>query len=176
MVGEIRDSETAEIAVRAALTGHLVFSTLHTNDAPSTIDRLIDMDIPNYLVASCVRLVMAQRMVRKICPNCKHQVQIPLETLQMLGLADNEIKDLKVYEGRGCSECNNTGYSGRTGIFEVMPITSTIERMIVSRASSAEIRQQAISEGMFTLRVAALEKLKKGITTIGEVLAVTSLR
>ena len=174
MVGEIRDTETAEIAVRAALTGHLVFSTLHTNDAPSTIDRLIDMDIPNYLVASCVRLIMAQRMVRKICPNCKHQVQIPSETLQMLGLADNEIKDLKVYEGTGCSECNNTGYSGRTGIFEVMPMTSTIERMIVSGASSAEIRQQAITEGMLTLRIAALEKLKKGITTIGEVLAVTS--
>jgi len=174
MVGEIRDTETAEIAVRAALTGHLVFSTLHTNDAPSTIDRLIDMDIPNYLVASCIRLIMAQRMVRKICPNCKHQVQIPPETLQMLGLADNEIKDLKVYEGTGCSTCNNTGYSGRTGIFEVMPITSTIERMIVSGASSAEIRQQAITEGMLTLRIAALEKLKKGITTIGEVLAVTS--
>ena len=174
MVGEIRDTETAEIAVRAALTGHLVFSTLHTNDAPSTIDRLIDMDIPNYLVASCVRLIMAQRMVRKICSNCKHQVQIPSETLQMLGFADNEIKDLKVYEGTGCSECNNTGYSGRTGIFEVMPMTSTIERMIVSGASSAEIRQQAITEGMLTLRIAALEKLKKGITTIGEVLAVTS--
>ena len=174
MVGEIRDTETAEIAVRAALTGHLVFSTLHTNDAPSTIDRLIDMDIPNYLVASCVRLIMAQRMVRKICSNCKHQVQIPSETLQMLGFADNEIKDLKVYEGKGCSACNNTGYSGRTGIFEVMPITSTIERMIVSRASSAEIRQQAITEGMLTLRTAALEKLKQGNTTVGEVLAVTA--
>ncbi len=174
MVGEIRDTETAEIAVRAALTGHLVFSTLHTNDAPSTIDRLIDMDIPNYLVASCVRLIMAQRMVRKICPNCKHQVQIPSETLQMLGLVDNEIKGLKVYEGKGCSECNNTGYSGRTGIFEVMPMTPAIERMIVSRASSAEIRQQAITEGMLTLRVAALDKLKQGVTTVEEVLAVTA--
>ena len=174
MVGEIRDTETAEIAVRAALTGHLVFSTLHTNDAPSTIDRLIDMDIPNYLVASCVRLIMAQRMVRKICSNCKHEVQIPPETLRMLGLPDSEIKDLKVYEGKGCSECNNTGYSGRTGIFEVMPMSPAIERMILSEASSAEIRQQAITEGMLTLRVAALEKLKQGITTVGEVLAVTT--
>ncbi len=174
MVGEIRDSETAEIAVRAALTGHLVFSTLHTNDAPSTIDRLIDMGIPNYLVASCVRLVMAQRMVRKICPNCKREVQIPLETLHMLGLADNEIKGLKVYEGKGCAECSNTGYSGRTGIFEVMPMSPTIERMILSKASSVEVRQQAITEGMLTLRIAALEKLKQGITTLGEVLAVTT--
>ncbi|MCK4404351.1 MAG: type IV-A pilus assembly ATPase PilB, partial [candidate division Zixibacteria bacterium] len=165
MVGEIRDSETAEIAVRAALTGHLVFSTLHTNDAPSTIDRLIDMGIPNYLVVSCVRLIMAQRMVRKICPNCKHQVQISSETLQMLGLADNEIKDLKVYEGRGCSECNNTGYSGRIGIFEVMPLTPAIEKMIISGASSADIREQAVTAGMLTLRAAALEKLKQGITT-----------
>ena len=173
MVGEIRDGETAEIAVRAALTGHLVFSTLHTNDAPSTIDRLIDMGIPNYLVVSCVRLIMAQRMVRKICPNCKHQVQISSETLQMLGLADNEIKDLKVYEGRGCSECNNTGYSGRTGIFEVMPLTPAIEKMIISGASSADIREQAVTAGMLTLRAAALEKLKQGITTVGEVLSVT---
>ena len=174
MVGEIRDSETAEIAVRAALTGHLVFSTLHTNDAPSTIDRLVDMGIPNYLVVSCVRLIMAQRMVRKICPNCKHQVQISSETLQMLGLADNEIKDLRVYEGRGCSECNNTGYSGRIGIFEVMPLTPAIEKMIISGASSADIREQAVTAGMLTLRAAALEKLKQGITTVGEVLSVTA--
>jgi type IV pilus assembly protein PilB len=174
MVGEIRDGETAEIAVRSALTGHLVFSTLHTNDAPSTIDRLIDMDIPNYLVASCVKLVMAQRMVRKICLGCKQVAKVPLETLRTLGIPEDEIKDIKVYEGKGCSECNNTGYSGRTGIFEVMPITSEIERMVVSNASSAEIRKLAISEGMLTLRTAALEKLRKGITTVGEVLAVTS--
>jgi len=174
MVGEIRDSETAEIAVRAALTGHLVFSTLHTNDAPSTIDRLIDMGIPNYLVASCVRLVMAQRMVRKVCPNCKQEVKIPPETLEMLGLAEDEIKDIKIYQGKGCSECNNTGYSGRTGIFEVMPVSPAIERMILSKASSVEIRQQALAEGMLTLRAAALEKLKQGITTVGEVLSVTA--
>ena len=175
MVGEIRDGETAEIAVRAALTGHLVFSTLHTNDAPTTIDRLVDMEVPNYLVASCVKLVMAQRMVRKICPNCKTEVKVPPETLQMLGLSENEIKGVKVYEGKGCAECNNTGFSGRTGIFEVMPISPEIERMIIAQGSSAEIKQKAMAEGMLTLRSAALEKLKKGITTVGEVLAVTTV-
>lgn len=175
MVGEIRDGETAEIAIRAALTGHLVFSTLHTNDAPTTIDRLVDMEVPNYLVASCVKLVMAQRMVRKICPNCKSEAKVPPETLQMLGLSENEIKEVKVYEGKGCAECSNTGFSGRTGIFEVMPISSEIERMIVSQASSAEIKKQAIAEGMLPLRVAALEKLKRGVTTVSEVLTVTTL-
>jgi type IV pilus assembly protein PilB len=175
MVGEIRDGETADIAVRAALTGHLVFSTLHTNDAPSSIDRLVDMGVPNYLVASCVKLVMAQRMVRKICPNCKIEAKVSPETLQMLGFPENEIKGVKVYEGKGCAECNNTGYSGRTGIFEVMPISPEIERMITTKASSADIRQQAITEGMLTLRTAALEKLKKGVTTASEVLAVTTM-
>jgi type IV pilus assembly protein PilB len=175
MVGEIRDGETAEIAVRAALTGHLVFSTLHTNDAPSTIDRLVDMEVPNYLVASCVKLIMAQRMVRKICPNCRREAKVPPESLQMLGLSEDEIKGVKAYEGKGCAECNNTGFSGRIGIFEVMPVSPEIERMIVSRASSAEIKQQAIAEGMLTLRVEALEKLKKGITTVSEVLAVTTM-
>ncbi len=174
MVGEIRDGETAEIAVRAALTGHLVFSTLHTNDAPTTIDRLVDMEVPNYLVASCVKLVMAQRMVRKICPNCKTETNIPPETLLMLGLSEEEINKVKIYEGKGCAECNNTGFSGRTGIFEVMPISPEIERMIISRGSSAEIKKQAMAEGMLTLRSAALEKLKKGITTVSEVLAVTA--
>ena len=175
MVGEIRDGETADIAVRAALTGHLVFSTLHTNDAPSSIERLVDMGVPDYLVASCVKLVMAQRMVRKICPNCKREAKVPPETLQMLGLSENEIKEIKVYEGKGCAECNNTGFSGRTGIFEVMPMSPEIERMIIAKASNPDIKQQAIAEGMLPLRWAALEKLKKGITTVAEVLAVTAL-
>ena len=175
MVGEIRDGETAEIAVRAALTGHLVFSTLHTNDAPSTIDRLIDMGIPNYLVASCVRLVMAQRMVRKVCINCREETKLPLETLQILGLTEEDVKNVKIYAPKGCAECNNTGYSGRTGIFEVMPITPNIERLILAKGSSMDIRQQAISEGMLTLRAAALEKLKRGETTTAEVLTVTAL-
>lgn len=174
MVGEIRDGETAEIAVRAALTGHLVFSTLHTNDAPSTIDRLIDMGIPNYLVASCVRLIMAQRMVRKICINCKQEVKVPEETLITLGISEDEAGQVKAYAGKGCSECNNTGYSGRTGIFEVMTVSAEIEKMIVSRASNADLKKQAIAEGMLTLRMAALEKLRKGVTTVEEVLAVTA--
>jgi type IV pilus assembly protein PilB len=174
MVGEIRDGETADIAVRAALTGHLVFSTLHTNDAPSTVDRLIDMEIPNYLVASCVKLVMAQRMVRKICPNCKHEVKVPKETLLTLGILEEDIPNVKVCEGRGCSECNSTGYSGRTGIFEVMPISPEIERLIVTRASNADLKKQAIEEGMLTLRMAALDKLKAGVTSVEEVLAVTA--
>jgi len=175
MVGEIRDGETAEIAVRAALTGHLVFSTLHTNDAPSTIDRLIDMGIPGYLVASCVRLVMAQRMVRKVCTNCREEVKLPLETLQTLGLTEDEVKGTKIYTAKGCNECNSTGYSGRTGIFEVMPMSTALERMILAKTSSMDIRQQAITEGMLTLRTAALEKLKKGATTVAEVMAVTAL-
>jgi type IV pilus assembly protein PilB len=174
MVGEIRDGETAEIAVRAALTGHLVFSTLHTNDAPSSIDRLIDMGIPNYLVASCVRLIMAQRMVRKICRSCKQEAKVPRETLVTLGIPEGEVDGVKVYEGKGCSECNGTGYSGRTGIFEVMVMSPEVERMVVTRASNADLRAQAIAEGMLTLRTAALEKLKRGVTTVEEVVGVTS--
>lgn len=174
MVGEIRDGETADIAVRSALTGHLVFSTVHTNDAPSTVDRLIDMEIPNYLVASCVKLIMAQRMVRKLCPNCKQEVKVPREKFLTLGVPEEEIPSFKVFEGRGCSECNNTGYSGRTGIFEVMPMSPEIERLIVTRASSADLRKQAVEEGMLTLRMAALDKLKTGVTSVEEVLAVTA--
>jgi type IV pilus assembly protein PilB len=174
MVGEIRDGETAEIAVRAALTGHLVFSTLHTNDAPSSIDRLIDMGIPNYLVASCVRLIMAQRMVRKICRSCKQEAKVPREALVALGIPEAEVDGVKVYEGKGCSECNGTGYSGRTGIFEVMVMSPEIERMVVTRASNADLRAQAMAEGMLTLRTAALEKLKRGVTTVEEVVGVTA--
>jgi type IV pilus assembly protein PilB len=174
MVGEIRDGETAEIAIRAALTGHLVFSTLHTNDAPSTINRLVDMGVPGYLVASATRLIMAQRMVRKICPNCKMEAEANPEVLEMLGLDQVESKGLKVYHGRGCQECSNTGYSGRTGIFEVMPLTPNIERMILAGATNQELQAQAIKDGMLTLRQAALKKLKDGVTTVEEVLAETA--
>jgi type IV pilus assembly protein PilB len=173
MVGEIRDEETAEIAIRAALTGHLVFSTLHTNDAPSTLNRLLDMNIPNYLVASAVRLIMAQRIVRKICNHCREEFSIQPETLEMLGIEEEQRKDFKVYRGKGCPECNNTGYSGRIGIFEVMPITRDVERMIFSRASSQDLKDQAKADGMLTLRDAAIEKLKNGITSVEEVLAAT---
>ena len=121
MVGEIRDGETADIAIRAALTGHLVFSTVHTNDAASTINRLVDIGVPGYLVASAVRLIMAQRMVRKVCNFCKEEVKVSPEALLRLGVPEKEIKDFKVYQGKGCQECNNTGFSGRTGLFEIMP-------------------------------------------------------
>ncbi|MBN2226426.1 MAG: type IV-A pilus assembly ATPase PilB [candidate division Zixibacteria bacterium] len=175
MVGEIRDGETAEIAIRAALTGHLVFSTLHTNDAPSSINRLIDMGIPNYLVSSATRLIMAQRMVRKICQNCKREIEITDEQIESLGVpADFLGEKIKAYKADGCSECNQTGLSGRCGIYEVMPISSQIERMILNKASDADIREQALKEGMFTLRMAAVDKMHQGIISIDEVHAVTS--
>ncbi|MDP3025194.1 MAG: type IV-A pilus assembly ATPase PilB [candidate division Zixibacteria bacterium] len=175
MVGEIRDGETADIAIRAALTGHLVFSTVHTNDAASTINRLVDIGVPGYLVASAVRLIMAQRMVRKICNFCKDEVEVRPETLLRLGVPENEIKDFKVYQGKGCQECNNTGFSGRTGLFEIMPITPDIEKMILEGKSSQEIKEYTVANGMLTLRMAAIEKLKNGITSIEEVIAETTV-
>jgi type IV pilus assembly protein PilB len=174
MVGEIRDTETAEIAIRAALTGHLVFSTIHTNDAPSTISRLIDMGIPPFLVASATKLIMAQRMVRLICQKCKEPIKVPPEQLIRIGVPENEIEGFTVYEGRGCKECNDTGMSGRNGIFEVMPITPTIERMILDGAAVPDIRVQACNEGMLTLRQAALLKLSRGMTTMKEVFATSA--
>ncbi|OGC81499.1 MAG: type IV-A pilus assembly ATPase PilB [candidate division Zixibacteria bacterium RBG_16_43_9] len=175
MVGEIRDAETADIAIRAALTGHLVFSTVHTNDAASTVNRLVDMGVPAYLVASAIRLIMAQRMVRKICNYCKEEVQINPETLLRLGVPEKEIKDFKAYQGRGCQECTNTGFSGRTGLFEIMPIAPDIEKMILEGKSSQEIKEYAVANGMLTLRMAAIEKLKNGITSIEEVIAETTV-
>jgi type IV pilus assembly protein PilB len=175
MVGEIRDGETADIAIKAALTGHLVFSTLHTNDAPSTINRLVDMGVPSYLAAASTKLIMAQRMVRKICAFCKTEVQVTPDTLELLQISPEEAKGFKVFQGRGCNQCNNTGYSGRTGLFEVMPITPAIEKLIVSNASTAEIRAQAIKEGMMTLRHAGFEKLRLGISSLEEIVAETAL-
>ncbi len=171
MVGEIRDGETAEIGIRAALTGHLVFSTLHTNDAPSTISRLTDMGIPPFLVASATKLIMAQRMLRTICQKCKEPVDVPQEQLIDLGVPDDQVDKFQVFDGKGCNECNDTGMKGRTGIFEVMPISSTIERMILESASVPAIREQACKEGMLTLRHAALKKLERGLTNIEEVMA-----
>jgi len=171
MVGEIRDGETADIAIKAALTGHLVFSTLHTNDAPSTINRLIDMGTPAFLVAASTRLIMAQRMVKKLCASCKTEEKITREILEQLELTPDQAKDLKVYNAKGCSLCNDTGYSGRTGIFEVMPISQAIEKMIVQNKPSAEIRAQAIKEGMFTLRSAAIEKMAAGLISLDQVIA-----
>jgi type IV pilus assembly protein PilB len=174
MVGEIRDTDTAEIAIRAALTGHLVFSTLHTNDAPSSVLRLIDMGIPNYLVAGATRLIMAQRMTRKICQTCKEEQMLTDEQIQALGVPDSMLKDIKAFTSRGCNDCNNTGLSGRTGVFEVMPLTRTIEQMILQNASEADLRDQAVKEGMLTLRMAAVDKMKQGLISLDEVFAVTS--
>jgi len=171
MVGEIRDGETAEIAIRAALTGHLVFSTLHTNDAPSTINRLVDMGVPGYLVASATKLIMAQRMVRRTCPYCKEEVKITDEIIDMLDLDPAEHPDLRLYKGKGCSECNKSGLSGRTGIFEVMPVSPDVERLILRGGSIEEIRTTAVKEGMATLRMAALGKMKIGEIPLEQVLA-----
>ncbi|MFH1893031.1 MAG: type IV-A pilus assembly ATPase PilB [Candidatus Zixiibacteriota bacterium] len=175
MVGEIRDTETAEIAIRAALTGHLVFATLHTNDAPSTISRLIDMGIPPFLVASSTKLIMAQRMVRLLCKKCKRPVKVAPEQLLRIGIPEEEIGTFEVYEGKGCKDCGDSGMSGRNGIFEVMPITATLERMILQGASVPELREQACKEEhMLTLRQAAIMKLKVGMTNLQEVLATTA--
>jgi type IV pilus assembly protein PilB len=175
MVGEIRDGETADIAIKAALTGHLVFSTLHTNDAPSTINRLVDMGVPSYLVAASTKLIMAQRMVRKICTSCKQEVALTAKIADILRLDTEETKSMKLFEGKGCNQCNGTGFSGRTGLFEVMPISPAIEKMIVLNASTSEIRAQAMSEGMLTLRHAGFEKLRMGVSSLGEIVAETAV-
>ena len=173
MVGEIRDGETAEIAIRAALTGHLVFSTLHTNDGPSSINRLIDMDVPNYLVSSATRLIMAQRMTKKICLNCKEEIQLTEKQLTSLNVPEEMLKGIKAFRGAGCSECGETGRAGRTGVYEVMPISEEIEQLILAKATDAEIREVAIKEGMSTLRMAAIEKMKQGVISLEEVMSVT---
>ncbi len=174
LVGEIRDTETATIAIRAALTGHLVLSTLHTNDAPSAVSRLIDMGIEPYLVAASLNLVVAQRLVRKICPYCKVPAEPNLEALKRLGLTKEDLEGKILYKGKGCPKCNNTGYSGRIGIFEVMPISAEMREMITRNAPLHELRAKAIEEGMITLREAAILKMMRGITTIDEVIRVTA--
>jgi len=170
MVGEIRDTETADIAIRAALTGHLVLSTLHTNDAPSAVARLIDMGVPPYLLASSLRLILAQRLVRKICDSCKVAYEPEPELIKSLGI-DN--KDAVFYRGKGCSVCNNTGYKGRVAIYETMPINEQIRKAIVALSPTDEIRNIAIKEGMQTLRQSGIKKVIDGITTIEEVLEVS---
>ncbi len=174
MVGEIRDGDTAEIAIRAALTGHLVFSTLHTNDAPSSINRLIDMGVPFYLVASATKLIMAQRMMRKICQSCKEEINLSPEQVDGLNVPQDILRNIRAFRGRGCNDCNNTGLAGRTGIYEVMPITTAIENHILAQSSDSEIRKTALEEGMFSLRMCAVDKMKQGMVSIDEVYAVTS--
>jgi type IV pilus assembly protein PilB len=170
LVGEIRDNETADIAVKASLTGHLVLSTLHTNDAPSTVIRLIDMGIDPYLVATSVILIAAQRLVRRICAACKEEIAIPPQALLNIGFSEEEAATMKIYKGKGCPKCNNTGYKGRIALYEVMQVSPTIRDMILSSASVADIRKQAIGEGMLTLRQSGLTKIRNGVTTIEEVI------
>jgi len=173
LVGEIRDFETAEIAVKAALTGHLVLSTLHTNDAPSTINRLMNMGIEPFLVATSVNLICAQRLIRRVCSECKEELHLPPQALVDIGFDPEEAPKVKIYKGRGCGLCNNTGYKGRVGLYEVMDIDDEIRELVLCGASSVELRRKAIEQGMITLRGSGLQKLRDGVTTIEEVVRET---
>jgi len=175
LVGEIRDFETAEIAVKAALTGHLVLSTLHTNDAPSTISRLMNMGIEPFLVATSVNLICAQRLVRRICANCKEVSPIPAQALIDAGVPPDEVPNTTVYVGRGCSVCNNSGYKGRVGLYEVMEINDDLRELILVGASSLELKKKSLEIGMITLRKSGLIKMGLGQTTMDEVLRETVL-
>src|SRR6476659_5366882 len=175
LVGEIRDFETAEIAIKAALTGHLVLSTLHTNDAPSTISRLMNMGIEPFLVATSVQLIAAQRLARRICSSCKEAVDISNEALINIGFKKEEVGTFTVYKGRGCEKCNNTGYKGRVGLIEVMQIDDDLRDMILSGGTALEIKKRAIDNGMITLRRSGLIKIMEGITTVEEVVRETVL-
>jgi type IV pilus assembly protein PilB len=175
LVGEIRDFETTEIAIKAALTGHLVLSTVHTNDAPSTISRLLNMGIEPFLVATSVHLICAQRLIRKICNECKAEVKTPIQTLVNIGFSQEEAKNIQTFGGQGCRTCNSTGYKGRVGLYEAMDISEDIQELILVGASAREIKRKAIEEGMLTLRQSGLAKIKAGVTTLEEVLRETVL-
>src|SRR5205807_1691772 len=170
LVGEIRDFETAEIAIKAALTGHLVLSTLHTNDAPSTISRLMNMGIEPFLVATSVNLIQAQRLVRRICTNCKEPLGIPQQALLDGGFTPEEAKATTIYHGRGCGPCNKSGYKGRVGLYEVMEINDELRELILVGASAVELKKKALDQGMITLRRSGLIKAAAGLTTLEEVL------
>ena len=174
LVGEIRDLETAEIAVQASLTGHMVFSTLHTNDAPSTVTRLRDMGVPPFLLTATLEAVLAQRLVRKICPECREETVPSTETLAELDLTPEDVIGKKFHRGRGCTACNNTGFKGRTGLFELMELSDFLRDKINRGASTEQLRDAAIQNGMRSLRLAGLEKIHAGITTIDEVIRETS--
>ena len=176
MVGEIRDMDTAEIAIKAAMTGHLVFATLHTNDCPSTIGRLIDIGIPAYMLASSVTLVLSQRLARRLCPECKQLVtgHNPKE-LEFHGFSKDEIPDLKIYGPKGCTHCNGTGYKGRVGLYELMEVTDDIGKAISAQVAEDQLRKVAVQEGMVTLRDAGLEKIRTGETSLDEVLKKTTI-
>lgn len=168
MVGEIRDYEVGEIAIEAALTGHMVLSTLHTNDAPATITRLLNMGIEPFLVVAALNVVVAQRLLRKICMNCREQVKVEVEELVACGFTPSSAEKIKVYKGKGCEACNNTGYKGRVAIYEVLEMTPRLRELVIKNASSDDIKAMAIKEGMKTLRMSALTKVAQGLTTLEE--------
>jgi type IV pilus assembly protein PilB len=174
MVGEIRDYETAEIGVKAALTGHLVLSTLHTNDAPSTVTRLLNMGIEPFLVSSSLNLVLAQRLARRICGNCGEELKIPTKALSDAGMKPENIKSARLFRGKGCEECNRTGFRGRVALYEVMPVREEIKDLILRGGSALDIKREAVRLGMKTLRQAGLTKVQEGVTTLDEILRVTA--
>jgi type IV pilus assembly protein PilB len=175
MVGEIRDSETADIAVKAALTGHLVLSTLHTNDAPGSIGRLVDMGIEPFLVSSSLLLVCAQRLLRKICPHCKEAFNVPIDVTTRLGLSAEEVSSTTYYRGRGCSRCKDTGFLGRLPILEVLAVSNSLREQVLHDNSAKVLKELAIKEGLTTLRTAGLQKAKAGLTSLDEVLRVSGV-
>jgi type IV pilus assembly protein PilB len=175
MVGEIRDFETAEIAVKAALTGHMVLSTIHTNDAPSTVSRLLNMGVEPFLVTASVNLILAQRLARKICAACKTQIEAPAhDALLTMGFHEEEIPSARFFKGQGCRDCNSTGYRGRVALYEVMPFADDLKQMVLEGCSTAELKLGAIKGGMQTLRMAGLGKVLAETTTTEEVLRVTA--
>ena len=173
MVGEIRDFETAEIAVKAALTGHLVLSTLHTNDAPATISRLLNMGVEPFLITASVNLVLAQRLARRICGDCREPVATDAALLKEMGFTDAQIATGQVFQGKGCQSCNGSGYRGRVALYEVMRFTDELREMVLQGASTAELKLAAIKGGMQSLRMGGIEKALQGVTTLEEVLRVT---
>ncbi len=175
LVGEIRDFETAEVAIKAAMTGHLVLSTLHTNDAPSSISRLMNMGIEPFLVATSVHMIVAQRLVRRICSFCKEPLEVPPAALVQAGFSEHESRTLKLFKGRGCDRCSNTGYKGRVGLYEVLEVEDEMREMILSGGSAFELRQKAVQKGMMTLRGSGLQKIRDGMTTLEEVVRETVL-
>jgi type IV pilus assembly protein PilB len=173
MVGEVRDFETAEIAVKAALTGHLVLSTLHTNDAPATISRLLNMGVEPFLITASVNLVLAQRLARKVCVDCKREADFEPQGLIDIGVNEEVAHTARVYKGIGCATCNNTGFKGRVALYEVMRFHDELKEMVLQGASAAELKAAAIKRGMITLRMAGIRKMLEGVTTAEEIMRVT---
>ncbi|OGF59025.1 MAG: type IV-A pilus assembly ATPase PilB [Candidatus Fischerbacteria bacterium RBG_13_37_8] len=173
LVGEVRDFETAEIAIKAALTGHLVLSTLHTNDAPSAITRLMNMGIEPFLVASSIHLIVAQRLIRKVCANCKEPIKVAPQALMEIGFSEEDARNITIYKGRGCQQCHSSGYKGRIALYEVLEVNDEVKELVLVGASALEIRRKALENGMVTLRQSGLEKIRHGVTSIEEVVRET---